>query len=51
VIGEIVSSFENKTYAPGRHVEVFDAQDMNAGIYFVQVKIGENVFTKKISLR
>jgi hypothetical protein len=51
VIGEVVSSFESKTYAPGRHVEVFDAQDMNAGIYFVQVKIGENVFTKKISLR
>ena len=51
VVGEVVTRMEKNTYSAGTHTRTFDARDLNAGIYFVQVRIGENLFTRKISLR
>jgi len=51
VMGELVSSFESKSYEPGRHVETLNAESLNSGVYFVNVKIGDRNMTKKISLR
>lgn len=51
LMGERIIRIADKTYESGRHVETFHAAELNAGIYFVKVKIGENVMTEKISLR
>jgi len=51
VIGEMVSHMQQSPYQAGSHAKVFDARELNSGIYFVQVKIDDKILTKKISLR
>lgn len=51
VMGKVVMNIDNRVYDAGRHIESFDARGLNAGVYFVQVKIGNEVKTRKVSLR
>ncbi len=51
VIGEVVSFMPGEICGTGTHTRTFDARGLNAGIYFVQVRIGENLLTRKVSLR
>lgn len=50
VVGDQVMHLNPRVYNAGRHVRVFDAEDQTSGIYFVRLKIGDEIMTKKISL-
>jgi len=51
MIGKVVFNTESQQYPAGRNVVTLDATDLNSGVYFVAVKLGDQTLTKKISIR
>ncbi|MCF8406009.1 MAG: T9SS type A sorting domain-containing protein [Bacteroidales bacterium] len=51
LIGEQVLNIPMKEYNAGRNVVTINAAEMPSGIYFVNLKIGDRIFTKKVSVR
>ena len=51
VIGEVVNHLPMEVYSTGTHSRTFNANGLNSGIYFVQVRIDEKVLTRKISMK
>ncbi|MGB0881467.1 MAG: Omp28-related outer membrane protein [Vicingaceae bacterium] len=49
-VGSVVGNNAAKTMNPGNHKITFDGSDLPSGIYFVQISLGEEVITKKVSL-
>ncbi|MCD4697427.1 MAG: T9SS type A sorting domain-containing protein [Bacteroidales bacterium] len=51
LIGEQVLTVPMKEYEAGRNVITLDASAFNTGIYFINLKIGDRVLTRKVSMR
>jgi len=49
VIGEVVYTSSQQDMAAGNHKLMIDTQDFTPGVYFVNMVIGDKVYTKKIS--
>ncbi|MFB0925003.1 MAG: T9SS type A sorting domain-containing protein, partial [Vicingaceae bacterium] len=49
-MGALVSTKNAGELAVGNHTMAFDGTDLNAGFYFVNLTIGNNVITKKVTL-
>ena len=50
VLGEEVATLINKEQAPGNYEVTFDAGKLSSGIYFYQLKAGNNIHVKKMML-
>ena len=50
MIGEVIYAEGTKEYGPGQNTIVIDGKQMQAGIYFINMKIGENMYTKKVTM-
>ena len=49
VIGEVVYNVQNRDMSSGIHNLIIDTQEFARGIYFVKLKVGDKLYTKKIS--
>ena len=49
-MGALVSTKDAGKLVAGNHTMAFDGTDLNAGFYFVNLTIGNNVITKKVTL-
>ena len=49
VIGKVVYNIQNKGMGSGNHNLIIDTQEFAQGIYFVNLKVGDKLYTKKIS--
>ncbi|GBD92127.1 hypothetical protein BMS3Abin04_02861 [bacterium BMS3Abin04] len=50
VLGEEVAALVNKEQAPGTYEINFNASNLTSGIYFYQLKSGNNIQVKKMML-
>jgi hypothetical protein len=50
VTGKIVYSSNPGELSAGSHIIKIDAQDLRQGIYFVSLKIGDKLLSKKVSV-
>jgi hypothetical protein len=50
LIGEVIYTEGIKEFSAGQNVIVIDGKQMQAGIYFINMKIGEKVLTKKVTV-
>jgi hypothetical protein len=49
-IGKLVYTLSNKDYSAGTHTITIDGKELNSGMYFVNLKIGENSYKQKLVL-
>ncbi len=49
-IGKLVYTLSNKDYSAGTHTITIDGKELNSGMYFVNLKIGENTYKQKLVL-
>jgi len=49
-IGKLVYTLKNKDYSAGTHTISIDGSELNNGMYFVNLKIGENSYKQKLVL-
>ena len=49
-MGALVYSKDAGNLTKGNHKMAFDGSDLNSGFYFVNLTIGNNVITKKVTL-
>jgi len=49
VIGKVVYNVQNMGMGSGNHSLIIDTQEFAQGIYFVNLKVGDKLYTKKIS--
>ena len=50
ILGREVSTLVNQSQTPGDYEVNFDASNMTSGIYYYQIKAGEFMETRKMSL-
>lgn len=50
-LGELVQSTDATNYAAGANKIEFDGSDLNKGLYFVNLTIGDEVVTRKVTLK
>ncbi len=48
VSGRLVSTLSDKIYEAGENKLVWNAEELNAGVYFLQIQTAENLQTKKL---
>jgi hypothetical protein len=48
VVGEIVYSSQQKEMGTGYHKLLINTEEFTSGVYFVNLKVGDKIFTKKI---
>jgi hypothetical protein len=48
ITGKLVTKFENVPQTAGNHTIVWEATDVNAGVYFVRLKSGDATITRRI---
>jgi flagellar hook assembly protein FlgD len=49
-IGKLVYTLNDKDYSAGTHTIAIDGNELNNGMYFVNLKIGENTYKQKLVL-
>ena len=49
-IGKLVYTLNDKDYSAGTHTIAIDGHELNNGMYFVNLKIGENTYKQKLVL-
>ena len=50
MIGEVIYTEGIKEYGAGQNIISIDGKQMQSGIYFINMKIGENIYTKKVTM-
>jgi hypothetical protein len=50
VLGSEIATIVNETRAAGKHNVSFDAKDLSSGVYFYQLKTGDQTITRKMML-
>jgi hypothetical protein len=50
VLGSEIATIVNETKAAGKHSVSFDAKDLSSGVYFYQLKTGDQTITRKMML-
>lgn len=50
-MGEIVQSYDQKVMSSGKHTLTFDGEGLNSGIYYLNLKIGENTKVQKLIIK
>jgi hypothetical protein len=50
VLGSEIATIVNETKAAGKHSVSFDAKDLSTGVYFYQLKAGDQTITRKMML-
>jgi hypothetical protein len=51
LVGEVVFEMPSQEYHQGTHNVVFDGSDLNSGLYFLNIRIGDKTISRKITLR
>ncbi|MGB9591647.1 MAG: T9SS type A sorting domain-containing protein, partial [Candidatus Kryptoniota bacterium] len=49
-LGKQIATLASGVQAPGVHEIIFDGSDYPSGVYFYQLKVGDYVSTKKMTL-
>jgi len=49
-LGSEIATIVNETRAAGKHSVTFDAKDLSTGVYFYQLKAGDQTITRKMML-
>ena len=50
IVGQQVALLADENYGPGEHSISWDASEMPSGVYIVQLEVGSQIFTRKITL-
>ena len=50
IVGKKVAELIENTYSSGFHTENINIENLSTGIYFVNIKIGNNLYTQKVSV-
>ena len=50
ILGKVIYSEHQGNLSAGKHLIKFNRNELKSGIYFVRLKVGNKIFTKKVSL-